>query len=345
MILETTPEYLCKRTAPIMVRRVNLGPNFLKETYDSVNGDLKVSPSGDHFKIFHGDSNHHCFISVLSVSGLLHQPKPPGESSGRTCVFPPSIFTLISSDHIRFISSFLCKSFSILNGKIIGLAKYKPLRTELTVFSFSTSVRSGRKRRLKIVSALFFPSCLVGLGAAPSSEAPRRVEWTDVCFPSEHLPFDLLRSHQLHLVISLHQFQHFEWRGPAEKETQELFLPYSFPICLVGLGPLHQPKPRGESSGRTRVFPPSIFPLIFSDHIRFISSFLCSSFGISNDELKDIYHSDLQRDSVTSELSETENVFKGCMSSARFNIEIFQKISKKVGIMSKINKQCFHCKC
>ncbi|GIY15659.1 hypothetical protein CDAR_61631 [Caerostris darwini] len=91
------------------------------------------------------------------------------------------------------------------------LAKYKPLRTELTVVSFYTSVRSGRKGDSRIVSTLSFPSCLVGLGAAPSTEAPKTIKWMDVCFPSKHLFFDLFRSHPFHLIISLQHFEHFEW--------------------------------------------------------------------------------------------------------------------------------------
>ncbi|GIX99694.1 hypothetical protein CEXT_299601 [Caerostris extrusa] len=281
------------------------------------------------------------FPAVLSVSGLLHQPKPPGESSGRTCL-PSEHLPLISSDHIRFISSFLCTSLSISNGKIIGLTNYKPLRSELTVFSFSTSVRSGRKETQGMSLARFsIPSCLRRIieKAAPSTQAPENR--VDGCFFSPSI-FPLIFSDQSSIssflctsfgnsngeIIGLEKYKHlrteltlfaFSTSVRKKKKDSRIVSALFFPAVSSVSGLLHQPKPPGESSGRTCVFPPSISSLIFFGHT--VSSHISlHQFQHLEWRGEDAHHSDDGVRLCHEQALRTENVFKGCMSLARFNL-------------------------
>ncbi|GIZ02531.1 hypothetical protein CEXT_574801 [Caerostris extrusa] len=77
--IEIIPELSTPKFHPILVWSANLGIQFLKEINGAFNNDLEISLSGDYFKIFPTDPDHHkkiCqYLSNSKINFFINTPK------------------------------------------------------------------------------------------------------------------------------------------------------------------------------------------------------------------------------------------------------------------------------
>ncbi|GIZ02535.1 hypothetical protein CEXT_574821 [Caerostris extrusa] len=77
--IEMIPDLPTPKLHPLMVWRDNLDTQFLKEIREAFNDDLKISLSGDYFKIFPTDFDHHTkicqYLSNSKINFFINTPK------------------------------------------------------------------------------------------------------------------------------------------------------------------------------------------------------------------------------------------------------------------------------